>query len=65
MTLNEYLDKESLPMSKMSRETGIPIDTLNKYKYGIRIPKPKQMRVIFEVTQGEVDANSFYHLREK
>ena len=62
MTLQDYLSKNEMPVSRLSRTTGIPIDTLNKYKYGIRIPKPLQMKLIFEVTGGKVDANSFYNL---
>tara|TARA_R100000655_G_scaffold40580_2_gene76326 strand:- start:21718 stop:21942 length:225 start_codon:yes stop_codon:yes gene_type:complete len=58
--LQEYLEKESLPMSKFSEVTGIKQDTLNKYKYGLRIPNRRNMDIIYQATKGEITADDFY-----
>ena len=60
MKLSEYLEKERLPMSKFSEVTGIKQDTLNKYKYGLRIPNRRNMDIIFKATEGEITADDFY-----
>lgn len=60
MKLQEYLEKESLPMSKFSEVTGIKQDTLNKYKYGLRIPNRRNMDIIYQATKGEITADDFY-----
>lgn len=60
MKLKEYLDTNSLTMSAFARETKIKQDTLNKYKYGIRIPNRENMKIISNVTKGKVTANDFF-----
>ncbi len=60
MKLREYLEKNSLTMSAFARETKIKQDTLNKYKYGIRIPNRENMEIINKVTRGKVTANDFF-----
>ena len=47
-------------MSKFSEVTGIKQDTLNKYKYGLRIPNRRNMDIIYQATKGEITADDFY-----
>ena len=60
MNLKDYLKDNKVSVSQFSKLTDIPEDTINKYKYGLRIPQRDQMIKIFETTQGTVDPNSFY-----
>lgn len=60
MHLKDYLKDNKVSVSQFSKLTDIPEDTINKYKYGLRIPQRDQMIKIFETTQGRVDPNSFY-----
>jgi len=60
MQLSEYLEKENLPMSRFSELTGIKQDTLNKYKYGLRIPNRRNMQIISTTTNGQITADDFY-----
>jgi DNA-binding transcriptional regulator YdaS (Cro superfamily) len=60
MQLTEYLASTNTTVSKFSEMTGLLPDTINKYKMGIRIPKPEPMRLIYKATKGEVTPNDFY-----
>lgn len=60
MNLKDYLKEEKVSVSQFSKLTLIPEDTINKYKYGLRIPQREQMVTIFKITNGHVDPNSFY-----
>jgi DNA-binding transcriptional regulator YdaS (Cro superfamily) len=51
-----------MTVAKFSERTGLLPDTINKYKMGIRIPKPEAMEVIYRVTDGQVQPNDFYGL---
>jgi DNA-binding transcriptional regulator YdaS (Cro superfamily) len=51
-----------MTVAKFSERTGLLPDTINKYKMGIRIPKPEAMEVIYRVTEGQVQPNDFYGL---
>ena len=62
MDLNRYLDYYNITMSKFAEDTGIKPDTLNKYRYGLRIPNKENMRIIAEKTEKSVTANDFYEL---
>ena len=62
MHLNKYLEYHNITMSKFAQDTGIKADTLNKYRYGLRIPNVENMRIIADKTFGKVTANDFYDL---
>lgn len=62
MDLNTYLEINKITMSKFAEETGIKADTLNKYRYGLRIPNVENMKIIADKTRKSVTANDFYDL---
>lgn len=62
MKLTDYLRTSKMTVAKFSERTGLLPDTINKYKMGIRIPKPEAMEVIYRVTEGQVQPNDFYGL---
>lgn len=62
MKLTDYLRTSKMTVAKFSERTGLLPDTINKYKMGIRIPKPEAMEVIYRVTDGQVQPNDFYGL---
>tara|TARA_R110000823_G_scaffold232606_9_gene359084 strand:- start:1463 stop:1714 length:252 start_codon:yes stop_codon:yes gene_type:complete len=61
MTLTEYLKQTETTMWQFSEITKIKIDTLNKYKYGNRIPNRENMTKILTATNELVQANDFYY----
>ena len=62
MKLSTYLSYQRVTVAKFSEQTGILPDTIHKYKFGLRIPKPEQMKIIYNCTDGEVQPNDFYDI---
>jgi len=61
MKLTDYLFG-TMTVAEFSKKSGLKIDTINKYKMGIRIPKADAMKTIYRVTEGQVQPNDFYEL---
>jgi len=57
--LKSYLDKNHLTYEAFAESIGVSVSTAWRYANGERIPRPKHMRRIAEVTQGWVTANDF------
>ena len=66
MNLKSYLAEHNYTQQRFITEvrdyTGhkFPQGTLAKYVLGQRIPRKKEMIIIYEFTKGVVDPNSFY-----
>ena len=55
MKLNEYIEKESITVSELSRRSGVPVVTLWRYVKGEqKTIKPATALAICEATGGEV-----------
>jgi len=61
MKLTDYLFG-NMTVAEFSKMSGLKIDTINKYKMGIRIPHSEAMKTIYRVTEGKVQPNDFYEL---
>lgn len=59
-TLKKYLKNNNITQKDFAELLGVDKMTLWRYVQGTRIPKPKIMQKIFELTKGEVTANDFY-----
>ena len=65
MTLKEYLKKENITQTefiyRIEKATGdvMPQGTLAKYILGSRIPRKKEMNIIYRATKGKVQPNDF------
>ena len=70
MQLKDYLSNNHQTQMSFIKEikdmTGvsIPQGTLAKWILGTRIPRKKEMIILFEITNGDVQPNDFYLLRE-
>ena len=66
MQLKEYLRYKGLTQMSFiqeietQRNVRIPQGTLAKWITGIRIPRKKEMLVLMDVTNGQVQPNDFY-----
>jgi hypothetical protein len=66
MKLKEYLEtQEHTQMSfideiEMAKGIKVPQGTLAKWILGARIPRKKDMLLLYEVTEGKVQPNDFY-----
>lgn len=58
--LKKYLKNNNITQKKFAELIGVDKMTLWRYVQGSRIPKPKIMQKIFELTNGQVTANDFY-----
>jgi transcriptional regulator with XRE-family HTH domain len=70
MQLREYLERENLTqhqfidLCEMATGIYVPQGTLAKWILGVRIPRKKQMEMIYKITEGQVVPNDFYTLEE-
>lgn len=60
MTLEAYLVKHGLTFSEFARRVETHPEQIRRYVKAGRIPRPKTMALITEVTGGEVTATDFY-----
>jgi hypothetical protein len=61
MKLTQYLREKCLDdetFASLSSGAFSP-EAVRKWRFGVRIPRPEQMRLIFELTQGAVTPNDF------
>jgi len=58
--LSLYLKKNELSYDDFGALIGCSGTSVYRYAVGLRIPAPRVMRRIIEVTQGELSANHFY-----
>lgn len=65
LTLQAWLDRESVSYSEMSRRVGIGREAVRRHAKGLRTPRPEEMRAYFDVTQQQVEPNSFFDLSPK
>jgi transcriptional regulator with XRE-family HTH domain len=60
MQLKEYLRKEKLSARQFADAIGLPLPTIQSYKYGQRVPRTLHMKLIYEMTENKVTPNDFY-----
>lgn len=61
--LDRYLGEENLSCAQFAEKVGnVSISGVIKWLRGERLPRPRQMQRIFEITQGRVTADDFYDL---
>lgn len=59
MKLKSYMVQNRLTDQKMADAIGCSVSAVRKWRYGLRMPKPDQLVVISEATNGAVTANDF------
>lgn len=59
MRLSDYLHQKNLTDAAFARLVGISSEAVRRYK-DKRVPEPKVMRKIIEVTDGQVQPNDFF-----
>jgi|TARA_Y100001972_G_scaffold58051_1_gene71290 transcriptional regulator with XRE-family HTH domain len=66
MELKDYLKEKKLTQTSFIKEVEaktkvkIPQGTLAKWVLGVRIPRKKEMLILRDITNGEVQPNDFY-----
>jgi len=71
MKLKEYLkfekhtQKSFINLIEMATGNKIPQSTLAKWITGVRIPRKNDMIIIYKVTEGEVQPNDFYEIKNE
>jgi transcriptional regulator with XRE-family HTH domain len=65
MKLSDYLYSKKMTQADFARLLGELPQTVGRYVNGERTPRPKTIQKIALITNGEVDANSFYNLTKK
>lgn len=59
MTLSGYMKLRKLTDIAMAEILRCSVSATQKYRYGVRIPRPEMMRRIQKVTDGAVTPNDF------
>lgn len=62
MKLNDYLTANGLEPAEFAKMIGVRVQSVYRYKDGKQIPSKDIMPRIFQATDGQVTANSFYEL---
>lgn len=60
MTLTEYMKLYAFSDQQMAGRLDCSEAAIRKWRRGERIPRPDQMRRIFEATDGKVTASDFF-----
>lgn len=60
MTLNQYLSGAKINDQDFATLIGVERSTVTRLRGGNQIPKPDLMRVIADMTSGQVTANDFF-----
>ncbi len=60
MTLKEFLKNNHVSIEDFAREMGLSYAAVRQYANAGRVPTPKVMRKIINVTGGAVQPNDFY-----
>lgn len=60
MTLKEFLKIKKISIEDFAREMGLSYAAVRQYTNAGRVPKPKVMRLIINVTGGAVQPNDFF-----
>lgn len=59
MRLTSWLDINGLSDAEFARQVGVERQTIGRYKFGERFPKPDLLTKIYKATAGNVTANDF------
>lgn len=59
MMLETWMIKNDITDEQMAKKVEASASGVRKWRLGMRIPRPVQMRRIYEVTNGLVTANDF------
>jgi arginine repressor len=68
MKLKEYLSNNNFTQQQFvdyvekKQNIKIPQSTLAKWVTGIRIPRKKEMELLFFITEGNVEPNDFFNI---
>ena len=57
---NKYTQMSFIELIEMAKGSRIPQGTFAKWITGSRIPRKKEMLILLDITQGEVQPNDFY-----
>ena len=57
---NNYTQMSFIKEIEEERNVHIPQGTLAKWITGIRVPRKKEMLILMDVTNGQVEPNDFY-----
>lgn len=58
--LKEYLKENKITQREFAESLGVDVMSVWRYIQGTRIPRPKTLKKICELTNGYVTANDFY-----
>jgi len=61
MKLAAYLKKNGYTDAAFARKARLSIFAIRKYRYGVRIPRPKNMMKIKKLTANAVSEEDWYH----
>lgn len=64
MTLKEFLKIKKISIEDFAREMGLSYAAVRQYTNAGRVPKPKVMRLIINVTGGAVQPNDFFAVND-
>lgn len=60
MKLKKYREGRNIKQNQAAEELDVTKDVYNSWEYGVRIPRPENMKKIAEWSGGQVTANDFY-----
>lgn len=60
MLLKTYLEQNEIDHEKFAKKANASVHGLKKWLRGERIPRPKTIRRIAKITNGEVTAQDFF-----
>lgn len=60
MTLKEFLNSKKISIEDFAQEMGLSYAAVRQYVNAGRVPTPKIMRKIINITGGAVQPNDFY-----
>ena len=63
MKLNRYLSLHDMTLTDFAKKVGVSAEAVRRYSNGQRMPRPKQLQRIREVTNGAVEPNDFIQRR--
>lgn len=59
MNLSDYLQKNDISMGQFAYEVGVEPQAVGLWKAGLRTPRSKHQKKIFQITEGQVSPNDW------
>ena len=65
MNIKSYRKMLGISQEKAASEIGVSKDVYNSWEYGVRFPRPENVKKIEEWSNGAVTPNDFYNITER